>query len=265
MPTVKPRQPVLLLAAILALAGCGGDPPETTRSTSETQKETAQAPVAELNKGTRGINVSSNQGKIDWAKVAKSDIKFAIVRASFGADPDPSFEKNLNQARANGLRVGAYHRIGPQAGSQKERNRNATKHARAFVEQLKKVGDPRDLVPVVDVEPPFSNLTEHELEDWIRAWTTEVQKGLGVKAMIYTSADVWEESVGDSTVFAKNGHRLWIADIASDKPTLPANAWGSEGWAIWQRQQRENIPGVDSLVDVNVFDLSDEHPIVLGP
>ena len=263
MPTVSPHQPVLLLAATLALAGCGGDPTQPGGSTAEDQTK-ATARVAELNKGTRGINVSSNQGKIDWAKVAKSDIKFAIVRASFGAEPDRSFEKNLRQARANGLRVGAYHRIGPQAGSQKERDRNSTKHARAFVDQLKKVGDPRDLVPVVDVEPPFANLTEQELEDWIRAWTTEVQKGLGVKAMIYTSADVWEASVGDSTVFAKNGHPLWIADIDSDKPQLPANAWGSEGWAFWQRQQRENIPGVDSLVDVNVFDLPDEQPVVVG-
>ena len=200
--------------------------------------------------------MSSNQGKIDWAKVAKSDIKFAIVRASFGADPDRSFEKNLNQARANGLRVGAYHRIGPQAGSQKERNRNATKHARAFVEQLKKVGDPRDLVPVVDVEPPFSNLTEHELEDWIRAWTTEVQKGLGVKAMIYTSADVWEESVGDSTVFAKNGHRLWIADIDRTSrrypPTRGAPRAGPSGsvnsgrtspaWTAWSTSTCSTCP-----------------------
>lgn len=259
---MKARRLALVPAVALALAGCGGGSQETAGSTSQDQK--APPPVAELNKGARGINVSSNQGKIDWDKVAKSDIKFAIVRASFGSRPDPSFEKNLSQARAAGLRVGAYHRIGPQAGTQQERNKTATEHARAFVEQLKKIGDPRDLVPVVDVEPPFDNLTEEELEDWIGVWTTEVYKGLGVKAMIYTSADVWEESVGDSEWFAKNGHRLWIADIDTPKPALPANAWASDGWVIWQRQQRENIPGVNSLVDVNVFDLSDEHPIVIG-
>jgi GH25 family lysozyme M1 (1,4-beta-N-acetylmuramidase) len=259
---VKRYQPVFLLAATVVFGGCGGGPPDAA-STSDDFR--AKAPLAELRKGTRGINVSSNQGRIDWEKVAKSDIKFAIVRASFGGDADPRFEENLSGARAKGLRVGAYHRLEPQGGSQKARDRRATEHAQTFVGQAKKFSDPGDLVPVLDVEPPFGGLTAKELERWIRILTAEVEKELGVKAMIYTSADVWEESVGDSTAFAKNGHPLWIADIDTPRPQLPAHAWGSRGWAIWQRQQRENIPGVDSLVDVNVFDLRDEHPLVLAP
>ena len=35
-----------------------------------------------------GIDVSTWQGKIDWNQVKNSDVKFAILRSSFGS-PDP--------------------------------------------------------------------------------------------------------------------------------------------------------------------------------
>ena len=36
-----------------------------------------------------GIDVSTWQGKINWNQVKSSDVKFAILRSSFGS-PDPS-------------------------------------------------------------------------------------------------------------------------------------------------------------------------------
>ena len=60
-----------------------------------------------------GIDVSTWQGKIDWNQVKNSDVKFAILRSSFGS-PDPSqvdnqFENNYKGAKAAGIPVGAYH------------------------------------------------------------------------------------------------------------------------------------------------------------
>ena len=53
---------------------------------------------------TKGIDVSTWQGKIDWNQVKNSDVKFAILRSSFGS-PDPSqvdnqFENNYKGAFA---------------------------------------------------------------------------------------------------------------------------------------------------------------------
>lgn len=53
------------------------------------------------------------RGKIDWNQVKNSDVKFAILRSSFGS-PDPSqvdnqFENNYKGAKAAGIPVGAYH------------------------------------------------------------------------------------------------------------------------------------------------------------
>lgn len=56
----------------------------------------------------KGIDVSSNQGKPDWAKVAKSGIKFAILRVHQRSGIDGSFEYNYKGCKSNGILVGGY-------------------------------------------------------------------------------------------------------------------------------------------------------------
>lgn len=61
-----------------------------------------------------GIDVSTYQGKIDWAKVAADGIEFAIIRCGFRTytqgqlGEDDYFEDNIRGALANGLKVGVY-------------------------------------------------------------------------------------------------------------------------------------------------------------
>lgn len=60
--------------------------------------------------GMKGIDVSSWQGVIDWDKVAKSGVKFAIIRSSYGDGyVDKMFEYNIEAAKKAGLYVGVYH------------------------------------------------------------------------------------------------------------------------------------------------------------
>ena len=56
----------------------------------------------------KGIDVSSNQGKPDWAKVAKSGIKFAILRIHQRSGIDGSFEYNYKGCKNNGILIGGY-------------------------------------------------------------------------------------------------------------------------------------------------------------
>jgi GH25 family lysozyme M1 (1,4-beta-N-acetylmuramidase) len=57
-----------------------------------------------------GIDVSENNGEIDWDDVRESGIDFAIVRCSYGQNGrDDNFLTNVNGAHAAGLQVGAYH------------------------------------------------------------------------------------------------------------------------------------------------------------
>ena len=56
----------------------------------------------------KGIDVSSYQGKPNWAKVTKSGIQFAILRAHQQNGIDTSFEHNYKGCKDNGILVGAY-------------------------------------------------------------------------------------------------------------------------------------------------------------
>lgn len=59
----------------------------------------------------KGIDVSSHQGLIDWAKVKASGIEFAIIRAGYGkyeSQVDSRFEQNAFGALSAGLHVGVY-------------------------------------------------------------------------------------------------------------------------------------------------------------
>lgn len=56
-----------------------------------------------------GIDVSENNGTVNWQAVAKAGIKFAIIRLGYGLNHlDSKFYENVNGALANGLKIGVY-------------------------------------------------------------------------------------------------------------------------------------------------------------
>lgn len=63
----------------------------------------------------KGIDVSKYQEKIEWDKVAASDVEFAIIRLGFRGygtngtcELDPYFKQNIEGALAAGVKVGVY-------------------------------------------------------------------------------------------------------------------------------------------------------------
>jgi len=58
----------------------------------------------------RGIDVSDNNGEVNWQAVADSGIGFVMVACSYGkTGRHDRFAENVNGAHAVGLKVGAYH------------------------------------------------------------------------------------------------------------------------------------------------------------
>ncbi len=61
-------------------------------------------------KGKRGIDVSENNGHIDWWAVREAGIEFAIVRLGYGnRHLDSRFYANVNGALDAGLEIGVYY------------------------------------------------------------------------------------------------------------------------------------------------------------
>jgi len=200
----------------------------------------------------QGVNVNQSQRDIDWKLVAKkSRFEFAYMRASEGLEgKDRYFQKNMRDAHRAGLRVGAFHRMYPQAGSRSGERDDALEEARVFV---KSAGHLRktDMIPILGVDPPFGGLSGERLIRWVQIWMNKVKRQLHVIPGIYTSQAIWASSLDDTKFFAKRGHRLWIASVNSAKPLLPAKDWNKKGWSIWQKQQG-NVRGIDGVVNKNV-------------
>ena len=65
----------------------------------------------------KGIDVSNNNGSINWSKVKKDGYQFAYIKASEGTNfNDTLFDSNVKKAKASGIHTGAYH-FGRPSGS----------------------------------------------------------------------------------------------------------------------------------------------------
>ena len=59
--------------------------------------------------GKKGIDVSENNGTVDWAAVKAAGVEFAIIRLGYGnRHLDSTFYENINGAIDAGLAVGVY-------------------------------------------------------------------------------------------------------------------------------------------------------------
>ena len=208
----------------------------------------------------RGIDVSRFQGKIDWGRVAGTEIEFAFIQGSRGSGDDCAvvpercgadefYARNHRRAHAVGIRVGAYHRAFPDGDGLKEAKSDARAEARLF---LKQVGSLRsdDLLPALDVEKPLGGLNSRQVRTWLRTWLRRVEESMGVKPLIYTNYSSWQET-GDTTAFAQARHRLWIANYGVDDPLVPADDWAGESWSIWQFTSSGKVAGIKGPVDKN--------------
>ena len=208
-----------------------------------------------------GVDVSRFNGTIDWTLVAGSGVRFAFVAASRGSGfdcavrpescgADPLFASNRANARAAGIRVGAYHRGFASGATLAEARADARAEANIFIAQVGRVSA-GELLPVLDVETPFTGLNAKRLTAWVRVWLKRVRGALGRRAMIYTNASSWR-ATGNSVEFARAGHRLWIAQWRVRKPTLiPAAKWNGKGWSVWQFTSSGSVPGISGHVDLD--------------
>lgn len=221
----------------------------------------ASAPTSvAATKNVRGIDVSRFQEQIAWKQVGSTQIEFAFIQASRGSGgdclvvpeecgADPYYERNYRAARAEGIRVGAYHRAfasGPGPEAAKE---DARAEANLFIAEVGQLRG-RDLLPVLDVETPFTDLDEPSLRAWVRAWLNRVERKLGQKGILYTNNSSWMQT-GNTTSFALEGHPLWIANYDVPEPLVPAEYWAGKGWSIWQYTSSAHVRGITGSVDKN--------------
>jgi GH25 family lysozyme M1 (1,4-beta-N-acetylmuramidase) len=193
-----------------------------------------------------GIDVSTYQRRIDWRAVARSPVRFAIVRASLGNSyVDDHYRRNVAGASAHGLIVGAYHYAKPGFAPW-----DAKAEARHFLRVARNA--PGDVLPVLDIESS-GGLSRRQLWRWARRWLTIVRERTGLRAMIYSGSFFWQRYMGNTPWFGRKGYPHWVAHWDVRRPDVPGRRWAGRGWTFWQWSASGRVPGIDGPVDLDWF------------
>lgn len=190
----------------------------------------------------KGIDVSNNNGVINWRDVAKAGYAFALIKATESTDfRDSTFVRNAKVAKERGLITGAYHFARPTRG-------DAVAQARFYLSELAKA-------PAVDM-PPIKMLDEEDagklnnaqLVTWCRNFGETIKGAHGSKPLLYASSSFIREH---GLHVLADLYDLFVADYTTAKqPDL--GGW-PHPWKFWQHSQSGNISGHAGAFDLDVF------------
>ena len=192
-----------------------------------------------------GVDVSAHQGDIDWAAVKKSGIEFAVIRLGYrgyGSGKlveDEYAKKNLREAKAAGLKIGAYF------FSQALDIQETDEEIQFMLNMLADVD--LDMPLVLDWEIPAEdartkNMDARTLTDIQLHFCGQMEK-MGFQPMIYFN---WHQSENLYCLSELEEYPFWLA-LYQDRMTYP---WKVE---MWQWTSSGKVPGIQGNVDINVF------------
>lgn len=185
----------------------------------------------------KGVDVSTWQGVIDWDKVKKDGISFAIIRCGYGTTGvDKQFARNMKEARRVGIKVGVY--LYSYAHGVAE----AQAEARHCLDLVKEYGK-LDLPIYYDEEESYQFPRAKELATAF----CEVIESAGYWAGIYSSSSKWQNELKGLDRFTK-----WVANWGSN--SRPAHNCGKpnvSGCDIHQYSSVGNVSGIAGDVDMD--------------
>ena len=185
----------------------------------------------------KGIDVSEWQGTIDWRKVAKDGVQFAVIHAGYGRElsqKDKCFERNYAGARAAGIKVGAFWY------SYADSVARAEQEARTCLKVLD--GKHLDLPVFFDqeYEPGILKLSTKTRTDIVLKFL-ETIKAAGRPCGLYSSTDFITTKLQANRLTA---YPLWIAEYGS-KLHYTGKVWA------WQYTDKGRVAGIKVRVDMN--------------
>lgn len=195
----------------------------------------------------KGIDVSVFQGNINWNSVKADGVDYAFIRLGYrgysnGAIKlDSNFHKNIQGAKAAGIRVGVY--FYSQATSRSE----AIQEAEFCLNEL--WGYSLDMPVVFDFEGAGSSayrtygMGTQSIVNVTKAFCDTIEDG-GYKSMYYSYAKFLAEHEG--MVAQLEDYDLWMA-MYYRVPFFPYN------FKIWQYTSSGRVSGISGNVDMNLL------------
>ncbi len=190
---------------------------------------------------TFGIDMSHYQKKqdINWDSLSIGNrsipIKYVILRATMGnKSADKNFTHFWEAAKKHELIRGAYHFY--------RADEDPVFQANNFLDNVKL--EEGDLPPILDIEKiPRRKSNEKLIED-LKIWCKIVEEKYGKKPIIYTYYHYYKDFLRAEF----NDYPLWLANY-NDVPQPSPN----DDWQIWQFTENGIVYGINTKVDINVF------------
>lgn len=186
-----------------------------------------------------GIDISHYQRRKDfnWEQLRinthEIPIDFVVMRATMGTNgQDKNFKYFWKKTKENGYIRGAYHFYRP--------NEDPEKQANNFVNTIKL--EKGDLLPILDIEQLPRNKNHKKLVNNIKIFLRLVERKYGVKPIVYT----YHHFYLNYLVNEIDDYPLWLANYNNI-------AEPSMDWHFWQFTEKGIIDGINTKVDLNVF------------
>lgn len=187
----------------------------------------------------RGVDVSSNNGLIDWSDF---DEDFAIIRCGIGSDyesqDDAQFERNVQGCIDNGIPYGVY--LYSYA-----LNLDDVESEIAHMERLLNGSEPQ-LGIWYDMEDADGYKAKHGFDPYENGDILTEFCGKFCSHFnnsgVYANKD-WFTNVLDYEKLS--AHKIWLAHWGIDEPSLECS--------MWQFTSDGDVSGIDGRVDMNIF------------
>ena len=185
-----------------------------------------------------GIDVSRYQEVIDWEKVKKDGIKFAILRCGFGMDQenqdDSKFKRNLSECEKLGIPVGVY--LFSYANTV-EKAKSEAEHTIRLIKGHK--------IPVgiwYDIEDNNTSgkVSKSVLTNIINTYCKTI-KNAGYNVGVYASLS-WLNNKIDTVI--KQSYPIWVAQYYS-------KCEYTGKYVLWQYSSSGKVNGISGKVDMN--------------
>ena len=183
------------------------------------------------------IDVSTWNGNIDWNKVYKSGVRYAMIRSSFGVENpnqvDNKFVRNITNAQRAGVKCGIYHYSYAKSAAE------AKKEAEFCLKTIK--GYKLDLPVAFDIEDSSqTHLGKDTLTSIVIAFCDRI-KSAGYRPMLYCNPNWLCNYLHKDKLI--NKYDIWLANWGVSAP--------SYNCAIWQYSENGSVPGILGSVDMN--------------
>lgn len=172
---------------------------------------------------TNGVDISRWQSPVDFAKMKKNGIEFAIFRGYFSSIADNTFPGYYNDAGKAGIVRGVYHFVDYRDQPERQAGYLATLYNQYPCE----AGTWCDL----EYYSAFGTIMRTNILDWLKRYFGEVENKTGKVCGLYANADMVARILKPVPGWLLE-KPLWIAHWGSNLSAPTIGEW--KKWVFWQ-------------------------------